>query len=142
LKLKVDHPATAEGDESFPGQAAVDVTLEWSNVRVYVTAAVFGTQLEAQLIDTRRTPEGGTCSISYRALGLAPAVSCALFDDLGAPLTNPDGSPQLDPALCSADADPAARRSVGSGLSPSARFECNPTTGFCMIEGDSIPALR
>ena len=138
-----DDPATADVDESLPGQAAVDATLEWSNVRVYVTADVFGTQLEAQLVDTRRTPAGDTCSITYRALGLAPAVPCMALDpETGAPLTNPDGSLQLDPAACNAEADPAAGRFFGSGLSPSARFECNAVTGFCMIEGDTIPALR
>ena len=139
----VDDASTADIDESSPGQAAVDATLEWSNVRVYVTAEVFGTQMEAQLVDTRRTPAGDTCSISYRALGLAPAVPCMALDpDTGAALTNPDGTLQLDPAACDPEADPAAGRFFGSGLSPSARFECNPTTGFCMIEGDSIPALR
>lgn len=139
----VDDASTADVDESSPGQPAADATLEWSNVRVYVTADVFGTQLEAQLVDTRRTPEGETCSITYRALGLAPAVPCMALDpETGAPLTNPDGSLQLDPAACDPEADPAAGRFFGSGLSPSARFECNATTGFCMIEGDSIPALR
>lgn len=138
-----DDPATADVDESLPGQPAVDATLEWSNVRVYVTADVFGTQLEAQLVDTRRTPAGDSCSIAYRALGLAPAVPCMALDpETGAPQTNPDGSLQLDPAACDPEADPAAGRFFGSGLSPSARFECNATTGYCMIEGDAIPALR
>lgn len=138
-----DDTATPDVDESSPGQPAIDATLEWSNVRVYVTADIFGTQLEAQLIDTRRTPDGQSCAISYRALGLAPAVPCMALDpESGAPLTNPDGSLQLDPAACDTEANPEAGRFFGSGLSPSARFECNGTTGFCMIEGDSIPALR
>ena len=36
-----DDPATPDDDESFPGQApVVDATLNWSNVRVYVTADI------------------------------------------------------------------------------------------------------
>jgi hypothetical protein len=138
-----DDPATTDVDESLPGQAAVDATLDWSNIRVYVTADIFGTQMDAQLVDTRVTPEGASCAITYRALGIAPAVPCVLADpETGAPLTNPDGSLQLDPAACNPEADPSAGRYFGSGLSPSARFECNASTGFCMIEGEEIPALR
>ncbi len=138
----VDDPATADVDESVAGQAAVDATLAWSNVRVYVTADTFGTQMDGALVDTRATPTGETCSINYHALGIAPAVSCQALDAEGAPIQNPDGSFQLDPSACNSDADPAAGRFFGSGLSPSARFECNPVTAFCMIEGDSVPALR
>lgn len=138
----MDDPATADVDESFPGQPAVDATLEWSNLRVYVTADTFGTQMDADLVDTRVTA-AGSCAISYRALGLAPAVSCAALDpETGAPLTNPDGSYQLDPVACEPEADPAAGRVLGSGISPSTRFSCDPATAFCMIEGDTIPALR
>ena len=137
-----DDPATPDDDESEPGQPAVDVALDWSNVRVYVTAASFGTQLDADLVDTRVSPAGERCEISYKALGLAPAVSCAATDDEGAPLFNTDGTPQLDPAACDSEADPAAGRVTGSGISPNAAFSCDPITAFCMIDGDSVPALR
>jgi hypothetical protein len=138
----VDDPATADVDESFAGQAALDATLEWSNLRVYVTADTFGTQMDAQLTDTRVSDTGDSCAISYRAVGLAPAVSCAATDADGAPLTNADGTPQLDPTLCDPEADPAAGRVLGSGISPNARYECDPVTAFCTIEGETVPALR
>jgi hypothetical protein len=137
-----DDPATADDDESEPGQPAVDVALGWSNVRVYVTAASFGTQMDADLVDTRLTPTGESCEITYKALGLAPAVSCAATDDDGAPLLNADGSPQLDPDACNSEADPAAGRVTGSGISPNAAFSCDPVTAFCMIDGETVPALR
>jgi hypothetical protein len=137
-----DDPATEDADESQPGQPAVDVALDWSNVRVYVTAASYGTQMDADLVDTRLTPTGESCAITYKALGLAPAVSCAATDEEGAPLLNADGSPQLDPAACNSAADPAAGRVTGSGISPNAAFSCDPVTAFCMIEGESVPALR
>jgi hypothetical protein len=137
-----DDPATVDEDESAPGQPAVDVSLDWSDVRVYVTAASYGTQMDADLVDTRITPAGDSCAITYKAVGLAPAVSCAATDEDGAPLTNPDGSPQLDPDACNSEADPAAGRVTGSGISPNAAFSCDPVTAFCMIDGETIPALR
>jgi hypothetical protein len=137
-----DDPATMDVDESLPAAAAVDVTLAWSNVRVYVSADVFGTQMDGDLVDTRVTPTGDSCTITYKALGLAPAVACGVANEDGSPATNPDGSLQLDPSLCEPEADPAAGRPIGSGIGPSARFECNPDTAFCMIEGDTFPALR
>jgi hypothetical protein len=138
----VDDPATMDADESFAGQAAVDAVLDWSNVRVYVTADTFGTQMDGDLVDTRLNLAGDSCAITYKALGLAPAISCGVTDADGAPLTNADGSLQIDPDLCDPEANPAEGRPTGSGISPSARYECNPQTAYCMIEGDSFPALR
>ena len=137
-----DDPATADADESSPGQPAVDVSLSWSNLRVYVTAASFGTQMSADLVDTRLTPTGESCEISYQALGLAPAVSCAATDENGDPLLNDDGSPQLNPDACNSEADAAAGRPTGSGISPNAAFSCDPVTAYCLLDGDHIPALR
>jgi hypothetical protein len=138
----VDDPATADADETFAGQAAIDATLNWSNVRVYVTADTFGTQMDGDLVDTRLTPTGDSCAITYKALGLAPAIPCGATDADGAPIINPDGTFQLDPTLCDPEANPAEGRPLGSGIGPSARFECNPVTAYCMIEGDTFPAFR
>jgi hypothetical protein len=137
-----DDPATADVDESVPGQAAVDAALDWSNVRVYVTAETYGTQMDGEVLDTRVTPTGDSCAITYRAVGLSPAIPCAALDPDGAPLLNADGSFQLDPAACEPEANLAEGRPTGSGISASARYECNPVTAFCMIEGETIPALR
>jgi len=138
-----DDPSTPEADESAPGQPAVDATLEWSNVQVYVTAEILGTQVAADLLDTRRSPDGQTCSVQYRALALAPAIPCALLDpETGAPVRNDDGSPQLDPAACEPEADPSNGRPVGSGISPRAAFVCDPSSAFCVLDGESVPALR
>jgi hypothetical protein len=136
-----DDPATEDADESFPGQAPVDATLDWANVRIYVTAETFGTQMDGDLVDTR-VNEVGACTYTYRALGLAPAVPCGATGEDGAPLFGDDGLPVLAPELCEPEANPAEGRPVGSGISPSARYECNPVTAFCMIEGEDVPALR
>jgi hypothetical protein len=138
-----DDPATSDEDESVPGQAAVDARLAWSNVKVYVTAASFGIQAQADLTDTRVAPGGGTCTFNYRTVSLAPAVPCALLDpDTGDPLSNPDGSPQLDLGACDPVAHPELGRTLGSGISPSTSYICDPASAFCVLEGDTVPALK
>jgi hypothetical protein len=136
-----DDPATAE-DESAPGQPAIDATLVWSNFKVYVTAASYGTQVQGDLVDTRRTATGGTCTISYSTVALAPAVSCRQTDDMGNPIMNTDGTYAVDPTLCSPNPDPAAGRFTGSGISLNTDYVCAPESGFCVVNGDMIPALK
>jgi len=137
-----DDPTTEEDDESFPGQEAVDITLTWSDIKVYVTAASFGTQVEGTLSDARLTPSGATCTIRYKALSLSPAVPCQKLDDKGAPLKNADGTFQLDASLCASEANPALGRFTGSGISPNTNFECDPKIGYCVLAGSSVPALK
>lgn len=133
-----DDPATEDEDESFPGQAAQDITLEWSKIKISVSAAITGTQFQAELVDTRKTPSGDTCTIRYRAIGLAPAVTCGVSDpDSGMPLTNDAGIPETDVSQC--DPNPnTAEGFLGSGISPSVKYECDPDIAFCMVKGDSI----
>lgn len=137
-----DDPDTDE-DESFPGQPAVDIRLEWSKFRVYVTAASYGTQFDAELRDTRVTADGETCAIVYQATGLAPAVSCAAVDpESGDPLTDDQGNVTLDPSACEPEPDPNAGRPTGSGISPETRYVCDPVTAYCLLDGSSVPALK
>jgi hypothetical protein len=126
-----DDPSTEE-DESVPEQLPQDITLEWSNIKVYVTAATYGTQFEADLVDTRVTPEGETCTYTYRVLGLSPAVPCS-------PHNFDDGTPADD---CNPFSDEAHDIFVGSGIAPNASYQCDAETAFCAIKGDSIPALK
>jgi hypothetical protein len=140
---KMDDPTTAMKNERFAGQPAVDATLTWSNVKIYVTADSFGTQVEAFLKDVRVAPGGGgTCTRYYRGLGLSPAVPCYQTDEDHHPLTNPDGTYQIDPTLCNPEPDPSMMRYAGSGIGPSARTICDPTIGHCVLEGETFPALK
>jgi hypothetical protein len=136
-----DDPATEEDDETFPGQPAQDITLEWSNVKIVVSAALFGSQVEADLTDTRVTA-AGTCTIRYKALGLSPAVHCFKSDAEGNPVMKDDGTYDIDPDLCNSEADPAAGRFSGSGISPLSDTECDAVTGYCLLRGDSVPDYK
>jgi hypothetical protein len=138
----VDDPATME-DETFPGQPAQDITLTWSSLRVYVTAASFGTQLEVMLQDKRLTPAGDSCTYTYRALGLGPGVPCAKLDDNGDPVTDPTtGTTQTDVSACDPQPNTAAGRPLGSGISVNTNYDCDSETLFCTLKGDTVPALR
>jgi len=128
--------------DKFTGQPAVDVKLEWSNVLVYLTAASFGTQVQADLVDTRKTPGGDTCTINYRTVSMAPAVPCAALDDNGDPLSNPDGTPMLDVTACDPLANPALMRYTGSGISPNTKYICDPDSAYCVLDGETVPALN
>jgi hypothetical protein len=137
-------------DMTFPGQDAVDITLTWSNVQVYVTAGTIGTQIQGDLVDTRLTPTGDSCTFTYKALALAPAIPCTCaagdtlctLDDMGNPVPNPDGSIPLDPTLCDPQPNPALDRFLGSGIGPATKYTCDTTLGWCTIAGDSVPALQ
>ena len=137
-----DDPATADEDESFPGQPAQDITLAWSNVKIVVSAALFGSQMEADLTDTRVAANGDTCTIRYHALGLSPAVHCFKSDEEGNPVMKDDGTYDVDPELCNPEADPEAGRFTGSGISPLSNTQCDEVTGYCLLSGDSVPAYK
>ena len=137
-----DDPDTDE-DESFPGQPAVDIRLAWSKFRVYVTAAYYGTQFEAELRDTRLTQTGESCTIVYHAVGLSPAVPCMALDpETGDPLVDEAGAYVLDPSACAPEPDPANDRPTGSGISPGTRYVCDPATAYCLLDGSSVPSVR
>jgi hypothetical protein len=129
-----DDPTTPDDDESAPGQPAADITLTWSNIDIFVSPANYGTQFQADLLDTRVDDTGETCAITYKAVGLAPAVPCSVADE--------DGNSTLDPTLCDPIANPANGHEVGSGITVNTDYECNPVTMYCAIKGDSIPAIK
>ena len=137
-----DDPTTADEDESFPGQPAQDITLKWSNVKIVVTASVFGAQMEADLTDTRVAANGDTCTIKYHALGVSPAIHCFKSDEEGNPVMKDDGTYDIDPDLCNSEADPEAGRFSGSGISPLSNTQCDAVTGYCLLRGDSVPAYK
>jgi hypothetical protein len=135
-------PTTPDVDESAPGQPAADITLVWSNIDIYVSPANYGTQFQADLLDTRVNDAGEKCSITYKAVGLSPAVLCIITDADGNPVLNDDGSKQFDPTLCDPIANPANGHESGSGITVNTDYECNLTTTYCAIKGDSIPAIK
>lgn len=109
-----------------------DITYTWSNIRVYVTTALPGTQLVGDLTYTKNG-----CTASYSVLGLWPAVSCVVKDSDGNPILDTEGKLKYDESLCNPDADPDAGRATGSGINPDIfaekRVKCDTGLGQCVL---------
>jgi hypothetical protein len=102
-------PACPEPPETpFPGQPATDIKYEWSNVRLYVSAAVPGTMMRASLkyhekVDTTE------CNAVYDVLAVWPVVDCTLIDPVsGEPILDADCNVQADESACHAGNVPGA----------------------------------
>ena len=117
-------PEVPEGadPEAEPAQDAIPaatLSMEWSDVKVYVTAASPGTQFSASVKVTR-----DSCVLEYEAVGLWPAIYCEGADA--------DGNPIPDDTLC----DPCAPEGAayGSGISPDFATKCDPVMFYCVLK--------
>jgi hypothetical protein len=139
-QLKLDPvPGTpAMGDagatDPLPGVA---LTLEWSNVRFYVTAAQPGTMFTGRLKYSKAV-DGQACTATYDVVGLWPAVHCE-GEEMG-PNGMPRGSGKPDQELCHPCADPSKGRASGSGISPTLDITCDAETLAC-IPKSAPPSL-
>jgi hypothetical protein len=76
-QVTVPEQESCQPDPCYPPldpEPAHDARYEWSNVRVYVTAAANGTQFSA---DLKYSVDG--CSAQFKVTALYPSVSCAGF---------------------------------------------------------------
>jgi len=118
---------------------------QWSNVKMYVTAGVPGTQAVGRM---RFEDVLGGCSAEYTFVALFPSVYCGKdVDDDNNPDTdaadddadtmNPD--PQVpEPLFCAATADPAKGIAVGSGINPDFPVTCDAVTLHCVLSGTPL----
>jgi hypothetical protein len=128
-----EQPASPDDPESspLPEQPATDVRYTFRDARIYVTAASIGTQLSANL---DLVQDGVACG--YHVVALYPAVDCGA-DDPAHP-----GARVPDESLCSATADPASNRPLGSGIGPDLAVRCDPDLLLCVLTADEVPSLR
>jgi len=108
---RLEVPATS----SLPAQSFV---YEWSNLRVYNTPEIPGTQFVADLSYT----ENG-CTAEYSVKGIWPVVSCAT-----------SGKP--DETKCDPYPDFDAGRLRGSGINPIFPVKCDPVALICVLTGE------
>ncbi|HZI16394.1 MAG TPA: hypothetical protein VE153_38875 [Myxococcus sp.] len=106
-----DVPATAT-------QPAQSYAYQWSNLRIYNTPGIPGTQFIA---DVRYTENG--CTAEYTARGIWPVVSCATGG-------------KVDEAKCDPYADYSVGRLRGSGINPLFPVKCDPVALICVLTGD------
>jgi hypothetical protein len=98
---------------------ALSLTYAWSNLRIYNTPEIPGTQFTADLTYT----ENG-CIAEYTVKGIWPLVSCATSDK------------KPDDVKCDPRADPAAGRHRGSGINPIFPVKCDPVALICVLTGE------
>ncbi|HEX8435538.1 hypothetical protein [Archangium sp.] len=111
---------TAELQSRYGGvsKAPVSLRYEWSNLRIYSTPQIPGTQFTAEL---RYTKDG--CTAEYSAKGIWPVVACGTNN-------KPDAS------KCDPNPDPAVGRVRGSGINPIFKVECHPVALICVLTTD------
>ncbi|XXX71599.1 hypothetical protein WMF30_28525 [Sorangium sp. So ce134] len=102
--------------------------LEWSNVRVYVTASNLGNQFDADL-----TYSEESCTARYKVVGLWPMVDCRIYEEDPTPDCPAVPTDKVDQAICQ---DPL------SGISPDLKVKCDTNAGLCVLDAQSIPALK
>ena len=132
-----DDPATME-DESVP---AASLKAEWSNVKIYVTAAAQGTQFSGHLKQTK-----DSCVAEYDVAGVWPAIPCGLEVDDGVDtMGKPKTKIVVDPVQCCPAADPNGGRATGSGINPDFPLKCDPELFLCVLDikdPSELPALN
>jgi len=81
-------PEQTEMCTTTPAQPALDVTYEWSDLRVYATAGAYGTQFAARL-----RYKNGDCVAEYAVTAVYPVISCMAMppESDGSPATGDDG---------------------------------------------------
>jgi hypothetical protein len=101
---------------------AVDMQYEFTNVRVYATAAAQGTEFSAELKYTTTDPTGATCVATYHVRALYPMVSCGApgpttGDDGGndAPAASDDGGGSEAASVSEAGDDGSSEASAAGG---------------------------
>jgi hypothetical protein len=122
---------TADDDLGTTDAPATSISYEWSNVRFYVTASAYGSQMAA---DLKRTQDGVSCV--YKVIAIYPYVDCS------APDPNDDTKSVPDNGACAPEADVDAGRPTGSGINPDFPTVCDPDLLACMLTGSEIPVLR
>jgi len=98
---------------------ALSLTYAWSNLRIYNTPEIPGTQFTADLTYT----ENG-CTAEYTVKGIWPLVNCGTSDK------------KPDDARCDPYPDAAAGRFRGSGINPIFPVKCDPVALFCVLTGE------
>lgn len=122
---------TSEARQSVPASGttpAQDLRYQWSNVRIYDTSEIPGTQWTADL-----TYSEADCTAKYRAVGLFPAISCQVTQG-GKPQVDANGKPVTNADLCKS-------RFLGLSIDPHFPVVCEPDTALCVLDGEP-PALK
>jgi hypothetical protein len=138
-------PALSVAEQSVPEIPAMDngmggmtepipaahVRQEWTNLKIYVTAQVPGTQMTGEMT-FEDVLEG--CSARYKVVALFPSVYCGVDADGDESTPEVASDEQCDPR-----ADPAKGRVFGSGINPDFKTRCDPELLHCVLAETPLP---
>jgi hypothetical protein len=138
-------PEAAFTDEDGNPQVFPETRLsyQWSDLKVYMTFATPGNAATGEVTITKEVTDPMTgmkdsCSATYIASALFPAVSCGGVDAMGEPTGVPDDT------RCCATADLESDRSFGSGIHPDFKVRCDPDLLLCVLDwkpGEAFPPM-
>ena len=128
LPAVADDPTTEDDDESFPGQDAVDITLTWSDVKVYVTAAVIRHDRSKPRSPTRASHRRERAAPSATRRSACPRQSPVRSSTWTMHQSRTRTAARGGPTLCDSEANPELGRFTGSGISPNTRFDAIPAS--------------
>jgi hypothetical protein len=122
---------TARLESRYGGvsKAPVSLTYAWSNLRIYNTPEIPGTQFTAEL----RYTENG-CTAEYTVKGIWPVVSC--FKELDVDGDGNMDKKVVDEPKCDPKPDPSVGRYRGSGINPTFPVKCDPVAFICVLTGE------
>lgn len=127
-------------DPGLDALPASTMKYEWSDVKVYVTAASLGTQFAGHLKYTQ-----DTCSAEYNVAGVWPAVSCGVDKDVDDGMGGMMKITVPQESLCCPSADPLGGRITGSGINPDFPLKCDPDLLLCVLDTadpTKLPVLK
>jgi hypothetical protein len=125
-EVPADEGDPADPSDDVPAQPATNITENWTNIEVYVTAANDGTQVRGHYAVT----QDGTCSAEYDVTAVFPQVYCGDEDVI--PDSDDDDTDEPDDTLC--DAAPHPLLGYGSGISPDYPVKCDPDLLVCVLD--------
>lgn len=162
-RLSLNEVPGEGGGTPDPEQTAVDLIYEWSNVNLYVTAALPGNQLQATL---KYTEDG--CSATYNVVALWPAIGCeklAFFRSVDPEMSPcepavsmancaacapseegcealPTGEPEEKLCDDQPDREEQYQLATGSGIAPDLEVVCDPKLLMCVLNSMTIPKIK
>ena len=119
-------------DTGVPAAPAMSVKYEWSDVKVYVTAAAQGTQFSGHLKYTENAD--ATCSAEYDVVGVWPPVPCGVDKEVDDGMGGMKTITVPEASLCCPTADPLGGRVTGSGINPDFPVKCDPDLLLCVLD--------
>jgi hypothetical protein len=140
---------TVTGDFDWGGTAGTKtVTMAWTNMAIYETGLIQGTEFTAEVTATIADNAAGAnaCTATYNVLAVAPSTTCVIVDNDGNIANGgqaPFGADQVQGNLCTSASVPSGDQVwinygnngflTGNAVNPSIPIVCDAVSGYCVL---------